>query len=99
MHNHQLIYVDSTQIMKSSYTRQLANLTMLGSDSKTTQIFPNIHNLSLISLRKPLDNKYEEKLTKNQHMIHRDNTPIIIIPRSFKTGMHVIELTQPMIRN
>ena len=99
MHNHQLIYVDSTQIMKSSYTRQLANLTMLGSDSKTTQIFPNIHNVSLISSRKLLDNKYEEKLTKTQHMIHRDNTPIIIIPRSFKTGMHVMELTQPMIRN
>jgi hypothetical protein len=99
IHHHQVIHLINTQIMKSSYNRQLPNLLMLDSDSKKSQIFPNIHNVSFISLGKLCDDKYEAKLIKNQCTFHRGNNPITIIPRSFKTGMHAIDLIQPMFRN
>ena len=39
IHNHQLIHLINTQIMKSSYNRQLPNLLMLDSDSKKLKYF------------------------------------------------------------
>ena len=99
IHHHQLIHLINTQIMKYSYNRQLPNLLMLDSDSKKAQMFPNVHNVSLISLGKLCDDNYEAKLIKNQCTFHRGNNPITIIPRSFKTGMHAMDLTQPMFRN
>ena len=99
MHNHQLTRLTNTQIMKSSYTRQLSNLIILDSDSKKTQIFPNIHNTSLILLGKRSNDNYEEKLIENQFRFNRGNAPIIIIPSSFNTGIHAIDLIQPIFRN
>ena len=66
MRNRQPIYLTTTQIKKSSYTRQLPNLPMLCSDSIITQAHPNIDNISLISLRKSCDDNCEVKLTKNR---------------------------------
>ena len=85
--------------MKYSYTEQLSNLPMLGSDSKKTHIFPNIKNVSFVSLQKLRDDKCGTRLTKNQCTFHKDNTPIMITPRYFKTVKHVMNLTQHMLRN
>ena len=67
MRNRQPIYLTTTQITKSSYTRQLPNLPMSCSDSIITQAHPNIDNISLISLRKLCDDNCEVKLTKNRY--------------------------------
>ena len=85
--------------MKSSYTAQLPNLLMLGSDSTTTLTHTNVNNAYLVSLRKTFDKNCEVKLTKNQYTFHKDNTPIMITPTFFKKWMHVMDLKQSTLRN
>ena len=92
MRNHQTIHLTNTKIMKSSYTGQLPNLSMLDSESTTTQMHPNINNISLISLRKSCDDNCEVKLTNNWCTFHQDNTPITITVKCFKKRMHMIDL-------
>ena len=85
--------------MKSSYTGQLPNMTMLDSDSNKPQKSSNVNKFSLVSLDKLRDDKYGSRLINNQCTFHKDNTPIMINPRHFKTGIRVMSLKQPMYRN
>ena len=62
-------------------------------------MFPNINNVSLILSRKLSNDNFEVKLAKKQCAFNKDGIKIMIVPRRFKSGMNIRNLTQPTFRN
>ena len=75
---------------------QLPNLPQLSTHCKTVQICPDNKNATLISLGRLCDDNCTALLDKHRAVVYKNNTPIIRAPRCRQTGMHVMDLNNPL---